>query len=369
MENNPIRILHVVRYLEQGGIQNFLMNLYRNIDTKKIQFDFLVSGEGFFDGEIKSRGGKIYTIPYITDLGVKKYQTELEKFFKEHLEYKIVHCHLNQLSGVVLEVAKKMNILCRIAHAHTTKNTNNILVKIYKSYLQNKINKNATHLFACSEEAAKCMFRKDNKRAVIINNGIQIEKFIFSQEKRNYIRKQLNIEDNTMVIGHVGRFSKVKNQNFLLDIFYEYQKINQNSVLILVGEGQTREKIIEKIKMLRLENKVILVGSQKEIANYYSCFDSFVFPSLFEGLGIVLIEAQVSGLKCFASDKVIPKSTKISENITYIDIDLKPEDWAKQIPLDNFYQETRNNIKIDKEIYDIKKIVKKLEHFYLENCN
>lgn len=356
----PIRILHVVRYLEQGGIQNLLMNLYRNIDRQRVQFDFLVCGEGFFDEEVKSLGGRIYVMPYITEIGEKKYKKVLEEFLKKHTEYQIIHSHLNQVSGVVMEVCKKQHIATRIAHAHTNKNTNHLIGKIYKYYLQSKINNNATHFFACSQEAAKWLFKKKETEAILIKNGIDIDKFLFSSKDRQNIRKQYHLQDDIVLIGHVGRFSKVKNHIFLLEIFQEYHKKNQNSVLMMIGDGETKEQIKERIKEMNLSQNIILLESQKEIAKYYSAFDYFVFPSLFEGLGIVLIEAQTAGLKCFASNKVIPQEVNITGNVTFIDLKDGPQKWGEKIPTTNQYE---RNV-IENREYDIKKIAKQLQDFY-----
>lgn len=360
---NINRVLHIVRCLEQGGIQNFLMNVYRNINRDKIQFDFLVSADGVFEEEIKELGGKYYHIPYITEIGRKKYQKELKKFLIEHEEYKIIHCHLNQISGVVLEVAKELNIPVRIAHAHTMKNTNSLPIKIYKAYLQRKINKSATHFFACSKEAAEWMFKRKSSKANIIYNGIQIEKFFFSVEKRKSIREENKIEDKAMVLGHVGRFSKVKNQSFLLDIFYEYYKRNQDTELLLIGEGETKEEIIAKAHEMGIENKVKFLGNRKDVENYYSAFDCFLFPSLFEGLGIVLIEAQVNGLNCIISDTV-PKEVDLDGKVKFMSLNQKASEWAKQIEKSDRREE------ISKEIlqkYDIKQIAKKIEEFYIDS--
>ena len=360
----PVRILHVVRYLEQGGIQNLLMNLYRNINRNKIQFDFLVCGEGVFDKEVKELGGKIYKIPYITEIGERNYKKEIINFLEKHPEYKIVHSHLNQVSGCVMEAAKKARVPVRIAHSHTTTNSNGKLQKLFKAYLQSKINKNSTDLFACSKEAAKWLFKSKAQEAIIIPNAIDIEKFKFSIVDRNEIRNQLKIPKNCVVLGNIGRFVDAKNHRYLLKIFKEYKKINKNSILLLIGYGKLENKIKKEIKKMNLVDSVRIIEPTKYIQKYYSMFDYFVFPSKYEGLGMVLIEAQISGLKCFASSKVIPNTTKITENIIYIDLEKTPSDWAKQIPVNNDYLKSREDVQVQSEKFDIKKVAKKLESFY-----
>ena len=360
----PIRVLHIVRYLEQGGIQNLLMNLYRHIDRNKVQFDFLVCGDGVFDDEVKKLGGRIYQMNYLTDLGTKRYENELIYFFKEHKEYKIIHSHLNEVSGIVMEAAKKAGVPVRIAHSHNTGNNNNFIQKIYKIYLKSKICKNATNLFACSKEAADWLFKRDSNKAIIISNGIDIERFSFEKSSRLEIRKLYGIDEKCVVLGNVGRLIKQKNQIFLLKIFYYYHKINSSSKLFIVGEGNLKVKILNKIRKLGLNNYVIIINPTEQIEKYYNAFDFFIFPSLFEGLGMVLVEAQISGLKCFASNHVIPKSTKITDNINYIDLKQNPKEWAEMIPRSNEYN--RINVTIKNDSYDIRKITEKIQKFYLK---
>ena len=360
----PIRVLHIVRYLEQGGIQNLLMNLYRHIDRNKVQFDFLVCGDGVFDDEVKKLGGRIYQMNYLTDLGTKRYENELIYFFKEHKEYKIIHSHLNEVSGIVMEAAKKAGVPVRIAHSHNTGNNNNFIQKIYKIYLKSKICKNATNLFACSKEAADWLFKRDSNKAIIISNGIDIERFSFEKSSRLEIRKLYGIDEKCVVLGNVGRLIKQKNQLYLLDIFKCYHEENPNSKFMIVGEGKFKSRIENKIKKLKMEESVFLIKPTKEIEKYYSAFDYFLFPSKYEGLGMVLIEAQVSGLRCFASDKVIHKTTKVSQNIEYINLKSSPSEWANYIPKENNYN--RENVKLNVQEFDIGKISKKLQKFYEE---
>ena len=362
--DKPIRILHVFNSLNQGGIQNLIINVYRKIDKNKIQFDFLMNEDGYFDDEIKALGGRVYKIPALNKVGQLKYTKELTNFFNEHKEYKIVHSHYNQISGIILEIAKKCNIPIRIAHSHASNNINNIVTKLYKLYLQSKIKKNATHFFACSRKAGEWLFKSKADNMVIINNGINMEDFFYSGEKRKKIRKELNINDDTMVIGHVGRFSKVKNHDFLVEIFNEYQKVNSNSILLLVGTGQLECNIREKVKKLNLNDKVKFLGVRKDTDYLYSAFDCFVFPSLYEGLGITLIEAQASGLKTITSANDIPIETKITDLIEYINLNEVPEKWAERISINSNREEINNDL-INSN-FNIKNTVEQLEKFYEE---
>lgn len=361
MTDNPIRVLQVIRHMNVGGAETFLMNVYRNIDRKKVQFDFLVTGKGFFDEEIRQLGGKIYYMNYITEIGQIKYKKQLKTFFKEHPEYTIVHSHIDQVSGIILEAAKEAEVANRIAHSHSTRNTNGLIGKLYKKYLQSKIKQNATVLLACGEEAAKWLYKSQWKEAIIIKNGVNIEKFKFSEKKRKKIRKELDINDETLLIGHIGRFSKVKNQEFLVKIYKEYERNNHNSLLIMVGKGEEKEKIEKLVNSEHLESKIKFLGLRQDTDSIYSAMDYMIFPSLYEGISIALIEAQISGLKILASD-TIDKNTDISGNIEWISLNELPSEWCKHII----------NVKdreIDKEKvvdYDIERTTKKLQDIYIK---
>lgn len=359
--SKEIRVLHALGEMGQGGTENFLMNVYRNMNRQEIQFDFLVNRKGFFDKEIEKLGGRIYYIPALQKIGQIKYTKKLDEFFRQHKEYKIVHSHLNQVTGLILERASKANVPVRIAHSHSSQSPRNIIIRTYKNYLGNKILKYATHFFACSDLAAKWLFKDKSEETVIIRNGIEIEKFFYSEEKRKKIRTELEIEENYTVIGNIARFSKEKNHTFLIDIFSEYQKKNLNSYLVLVGAGKLETEIQNKVEKLGLKDKVMFLEIREDTDYLYSAFDYFVLPSLFEGLGIVLIEAQTSGLKCFTSDSVVPKEAKISNNLEYIDLSMDAEYWAERINAN--HTEDRTNIKIKRE-YDIHRITNQLGKYY-----
>ena len=269
--------------MNQGGVENFIMNFYRKIDKSKIQFDFLVNRKGYFDDEIKKMGGKIYYIPALQKVGQIKYQKNLDTFFQNHNEYKIVHSHLNQVTGLILERAKKANIPVRIAHSHNSKSPKNIVIRCYKNYLGNKIFNSANVYFACSKVAADWLFKGYSEKAIIINNAIDVDKFIYNQEKRKKIRQELNIvNDKMMLIGHIGRFNKQKNHLFLLKIFKDLLNKKDDCMLLLIGEGKLKNKIIKLIHKYGLENKVKLLGTRKDVNDILQGIDVLLFPSLYE---------------------------------------------------------------------------------------
>ena len=215
------RVLHVLYSMNCGGAENLIMNLYRNIDREKIQFDFLVNfyGDMYFQREIEQLGGRIYKMKTLLQLSPPVYATGLERFFKKHREYKIVHSHLETTTGIILKCARKSGVIVRIAHAHNTRHTGAGLLylpeNLYKDYCRSKIASSATAFFACSTPAAKWLFHDKSKDAVIINNGIDTGKFRFSPEVRRQVAESFGIADTTVVLVHTGRFCDQKNHAFL----------------------------------------------------------------------------------------------------------------------------------------------------------
>ena len=364
--DEPIRILHVVVNMNRGGAETLIMNLYRNIDRSKIQFDFLTCKEGVFDKEIEEMGGKIYRIPYISEVGHSGYIKELKKFFESN-NSDVIHSHLDKMSGLVLRVAKKYKIPVRIAHSHNTRSEGSFPARLYKWYIGKLIIPYATNYLACSESAAKWLFRNKKDKVVILKNGIECEKFSFSLTNRNKIREELTINENNIVIGHIGRFNHQKNHEFIIDIFQELIKINHNARLILVGDGVLKEKIEKKVINLNLEKEVLFLGIQENIDELLQAFDLFVFPSFHEGLPVTLIEAQGSGLPCIISDTI---TTEVDMGLNLIErFPLgKAEIWANKI---NFISNKKQSRSIQKEVlakngYDIIKTAKWLEKYYIE---
>lgn len=296
-----------------GGLENFIMNIYRKIDREKIQFDFLVTREekGIFDQEIESLGGKIYNIPKMEIVGYVKYCKILYNFFKKHNEYKIVHCHRDALCAVYLNQARKANIPIRIAHSHNTNIIDKDGLKGYlritiKNFLKKFINKNATDFFACSKEAGQWLFGEyiSEKELVIIKNGIDVDKYKYNEKIAFQIRRELEIDEDTFLIGHVGRFDLQKNHKFLIEIINKIDKKISNYKVCLVGDGILKDEIVNLVKQYHLEEKILFLGIRSDVNKLMMSFDLFLFPSLFEGLGIVLIEAQATGLKCIVSDTI-----------------------------------------------------------------
>ena len=362
--SEPIRVLQVVTYMGRGGLETMLMNYYRNIDRDKVQFDFLTHRDERwdYDDEIESLGGKIYHLPKLNPFS-KNYLNALDKFFKEHKEYQIVHCHQDCLSGVVLKVAKKNGVRFTIAHAHSASQDKNLKYLI-KVLAKKNIKKYSDKMFACGEEAGRWMFETDNFE--VLNNAIDTDLYTYNKEKADKVKKKFGIE-NKFVVGHVGRFNYPKNHKFIIDVFNEIQKVKEDSVLMLVGDGDLRPEIEQKVRDLGLSDKVIFAGIRSDVNDLMHGMDVFLFPSLYEGLGIVLIEAQAAGLKCIISEN-IPKDGVLTNDVTSISLNQSPAVWANEILKYQEYKRANNKEIIKKVNYDIKNNAKTLEHFYIENA-
>lgn len=363
--SKKIRVAQIIGVAAAGGVESIIMNLYSNIDREKIEFHFFVENTCIIiDKEkIENFGGKVIFIPSYKK--TRKYISELIRLFKEG-NYDIVHSNMNSLSVFALYAAKKAGVKIRIAHSHSTANRKEWKKTIIKNILRPFSKIYATHFFACSEVAGKWLFGKktfDNKKVVIINNGIDQNKFRYNEKIRNKIRKELNIENNK-IIGHVGRFMTQKNHKFIIDVFNEIIKMDSTFKLLLIGDGPLEKEINKRINLLGLGENVIFLGTKNNVNDYYNAMDYFVFPSLYEGLGIVLIEAQFNGIPCFCSD-IIPNEAIISDNITAISLKNSPKYWANKI-LENNINTDRNNINLNttSKKYVIKNEANKLLNIY-----
>lgn len=358
--SEPIRVLHVVTHMNRGGLETMIMNYYRHIDRTKIQFDFLTHRDGKkdYDDEIFKLGGKIYHLPPVNPLDKKGYLKKLDDFFREHPEYKIVHSHLDCMSAYPLRAAKKYGVPVRIAHSHNTSQERNLkyLIKLYSRSL---IPKYATDLFACGEEAGKWMFR--NHPFVVMRNAIDAEKFVYNSEVAKQKREELGIEDK-FVLGHVGRFNLQKNHEFLIDIFNEVCKQNENAVLLLIGTGELEYKIHEKVRNLGLNKKVMFLGVREDIPELMQAMDVFVFPSLFEGLPVTLVEAQAAGLPCVVSD-MITKEIDIIDNMRFLEINGTTSKWVEEIEKERERQKEACRM-IENAGFDIKRNAEWLTNLY-----
>lgn len=359
--SQPTRIAHMITEMNYGGVEMVVMNYYRHIDRLKFQFDFFVLEGSIVPqrAEIESLGGRIYVVPHYKKLVT--YEKVLIKIFKEN-KYKIVHSHMNTLSVFSLRAAKKAGIPIRIAHNHSTLGKGEYKKNLFKYILRPFAEIYPTDLAACSHLAGDWIYGK-NSIYTVFNNAIDLNKYKYDETIRTTIRNELGLKDN-IVIGHIGRFCYQKNHDFLIDIFAEVYNINPNARLLLIGEGKLVNEVKEKVKRLGLCNNVIFLGAVNDAFKFYNAMDYFVLPSRYEGLPVVGVEAQVSGLPCYFSSEVTPEA-KLLRTTNYISISDSPSKWASIIT--DICEQTDRMIgltEMKNTDFDINKAASKLEEFY-----
>lgn len=327
-----IRVLHVLGGLDRGGAESMVMNLYRTIDRKQIQFDFITHTNRCqaYTEEIENLGGKIYYFPAFNGLNYFKMKRLWKFFFKNHPEYKILHSHVRSYASLYLPIARRAGIKT-IIHSHNTSSGRG-LKALVKFLMQRGLRKNVDYYFACSDVAGKWLFgEKITKQTnyFLLKNAIDVKKYAYSELSRKKIRDELNL-NGKFVIGHIGRFHPQKNHTFLIDIFAEIHKKNLDSVLVLVGIGELMNSVKEKVAKLNLSDSVIFTGVRADVNDLLSAFDTFLFPSLFEGLPVTLVEAQAAGIPCFVSDTVTSEIA-ISELVRFLPINQGTKPWVDAI--------------------------------------
>ena len=339
-EKKPIRILHVVGQLNLGGAESRIMDLYRNIDREAVQFDFVehTSAKCFFEDEITALGGQIYRVPRFRIFNWFGYKRAWKKLFEAHMdqennrsEFALIQGHMTSTASIYLPIAKKCGVPVTVAHARSAGVDAGI-----KGFVTKKLRKNlpdrADFLFTCSDYAAKAVFGQkaiNEKNITFIPNAIDTDKYIFSDELRREVRKELGIEDK-YVFGHVGRFHYAKNHEFLLRIFKEILNKCDNAVLILLGDGGRMDEMQQLAKTLGIEKQVMFLGAKKDIYRYYPAMDYFVYPSRYEGLPGTVVEAEASGLKVMMSDEICPE-VMVTDLVKTESLSTEPAVWAERI--------------------------------------
>ena len=358
----PIRVLHVVTYMGRGGLETMLMNYYRNINRNKIQFDFLVHRdfEADYDQEILNLGGEIYRLSRLNPFS-KKYLNELDQFFKDHPEYKIVHSHLDCMAGIPLKYAKKNGIPIRIAHAHSSNQTKDKKY-LLKLTFKRTIKKNATDLFACAQDAGIWMFGYDQFH--VMNNAIDTKSYVVNNQTGKEVRQELKIPEDAFVVGHVGRFAPPKNHKFIISVFAEVLKEKTNAFLLLVGDGDLRREAEALTVELGIQDNVIFAGMRSDVNRMLQAMDVFLFPSIYEGLPLSIIEAQAAGLPCLISDKV-PIECRKTDLVSQHSLNDSRSAWKNAVIDAGKVLKRDTSKEISDAGFDICKNVKWLENFYL----
>lgn len=391
MNENKIYVLILITVMDRAGAETIMMNYLRNIDRDKIQIDFLINRQekADYEEEIEQLGSRVYHMCPLYPLKFGRYKKEFKAFLREHPEYKIIHSHLEERSYFALKIAKQTGVPIRIVHAHSVPKRFDMKMPV-RLYFRYKLKGVYTHRFACSEEPAKWLYgttqcvtleeRRGNKSKVepatespviIMKNAIDTKKFAFDEQARQKIRKSLHIKEDTLVVGHIGRFTYEKNHKFLIDIFHEVNKLNDNCRLLLIGGGKSKEEvetkaeIVKKVRELGLENKVKFLGVRDDVNDLISAMDVLVMPSVSEGFPVTLMEAQAAGLRCIVSD-VVTYQCNVTEEMQFMSLEQDAQEWANKVVSFctlNLNAEEMNE-KVKKAGFDIAENAEWLEEFY-----
>lgn len=368
MEIQPLRIIQYIGSLNSGGSQSMIMNIYRNIDRSKIQFDFIIDrkNEILYKDEIEKLGGKVYIFDeYFNGKNFFNFKKQWVDFFRTHTEYKVIHCHVRSVASIVLNVAKKYGLIT-ICHSHSTSNGNGIKA-IVKKILQGKIKRNCDYFFACSKESAIWLYGNkiaSSDKCYIINNAIDSRQYRYNQQVRELVRKNFNIE-NKIVLGQVGRLIEIKNYEFTIKILKELVQENKDYFLMIVGTGQLKNKIEQQLDEYGLKNNVIILENRNDVNELMQAMDIFLMPSLWEGLPLALVEAQSASLPCIISKNIL-SGIVIEDNVKRLNID-NIELWTNTIKelINAKIVRKDESKKIIENGFDIKENVEKISNFYI----
>ena len=332
-----MKVLQVMGSMNLGGAETYIMNIFRNIDRTKTQFDFAVYGDEkqYFEDEITRLGGSVIRLPDISMKNTVKVYSAFRKIIKNG-NYDVVHAHTNYNEAIPLLAAKKENVPVRVAHSHNTRNKNKLsaIEKMYMAAARKIIVKTATKLMGCSKQAMIDFYGSQQKsRFVFAPDAIDISLFMKSKNENHLVLKnEFHISHNYKVIGHVGNFGDQKNHEYLINVFTEMLKLTPKLALVLIGTGS--EKKIQEIKELVHKNKidrnVYFLGRRSDIPQLMHCMDLFIFPSLYEGFGIVLLEAQAAGLRSLVSENIQPEVDVGMGMIEFLELRCGAEVWAKK---------------------------------------
>jgi glycosyltransferase involved in cell wall biosynthesis len=327
----PIRILEVVNVMDRAGLETFLMNHYRHIDRDVVQMDFLTHRPvaGAYDDEIRSLGGRIYRAPRLYPQNWLRYHKWMNSFFAEH-DYPVVHSHIDAMSYFPLTMARSNRVTVRVAHSHNDSVDRDVKYPI-KEICRRKLPGVATDYWACSQAAGAFLFGERNRdRVHVVKNAIDLSRFGFDPEARRSMRADLGVSEGQLLVGHVGRFSAVKNQSFLLHVLAELVSQGEDAVLALVGDGELREHVEREAGESGLGERVRFLGVRSDVDRLDQAFDILCFPSLHEGIPVSLIEAQASGLPILVSDRVDEAALALP-NARRLPLEAPAGEWARSI--------------------------------------
>lgn len=365
--SNIKKVAHVLTKMDVGGAETLLMNIYRNIDRSKYQFDFIVHAEdeGYYDSEIKKLGGRVIKIDAPEKVGVKEYGKQLIQALKEYGKYQAVHAHAHFFNGYILMMARKAGVKKRISHSHNS-NDNGIVKdlkrSVYRTIMRKLILFNATDLLSCSDNASKELYGSNFNNVKFIPNCVNFS--LFENTKLN-LRKELGIDSNSKIIGHVGRFTDVKNHKFLISVFEEISKRLESVYLVLVGDGELKSEIQKLVNEKNISDRVFFLGIRSDVADVVQNFDLFMFPSKAEGLPLTLVEVQAARVRSIVAENITKDLLFTRGLITYLSIE-NDDMWIREglkilKSTENFNKE---NVKFENTDFDIDATVKKLVNIY-----
>lgn len=360
--SEPIRVLYVFSQLDRGGAESMCMNLYRNVDRSRLQFDFVkhTPSIGAFEEEIRALGGKIYEAPRYRVYNYLSYQSWWKKHLFAHPEHQIIHGHFFTVSSVYFKIAHKFERIT-IGHSHSTNQQSSTLKTWLKKKIQRHTEEYSDYCLACSQNAGKWLF--PHKKFIVLNNAIDAEKFKYSPAVRAEMREQLGLSNN-FVLGIVGSLSEVKNPMGTIEIFKVVHNKAPNAKLLWVGGGGLVHDIKSKLEEEHLTDAVIMTGVRPDVDRLMQAMDVFILPSLWEGLPVVLMEAQAAGLPCFVSEAVTTEAA-ITDLCTFLPLN-QPELWAEKILKTNRSVRKDTSEQIKAAGYDIHTTAKWLEDFYAD---
>ncbi len=357
------KICHVLSGLGAGGVESVIYNYCSQMDKNKYEWHILYQHEPSQKNidEFEKLGFKLVQIPSKSKHPIKNYKQTYDYFRHEKID--VVHCHMTLMNFIPLIAARRLKIKSRICHSHNSDvRKKGIIVKCIEKILKRLCIMNATSLLSCGEEAGRYMYGE--KKFTIINNALDLKKFRYNINSRKNIRNKYHIDNDAFIIGHIGRFTNQKNHTFIINIFKEIHKKNKKAILMLIGDGELREEIMALVKAYKLTKYVIFTGIVSNTNDYYSAFDMFILPSIWEGLPVVGIEAQISGLNCLLANNIDHNVIVIKEKVSLLG--LNEIAWVNEAQK---IINMKKNRKIDEnqfnqKNFNILKEVEKLENIY-----
>ncbi len=367
-QSSPVRIAHIIGKIRNGGVESVIMNYYRNLDRTKIQYDLIIDNDSsnpHVQAELESLGGRVFTVPPYQEIAA--YHKALYQLLRQN-KYPLVYSHMNTLSVFPLFAAWRAGVPIRVAHSHSTAGKGETKRNFIKYVLRPFAKVFPTHMCACSEYAGRWLFGNrafSSGRVKVWNNAVNTEQFAYSESVRQETRTALNLSGK-FIVGHSGRFMTQKNHAFLIDIFAEIHKRREDSVLLLAGEGYLINHVKAKVRTLGLDECVIFLGNVNDMEKYYQAMDVFILPSLYEGLPVVGIEAQISGLPILCSDSMTAE-TKICPNLQFLSLKAPPSYWADEaLRISQGHSRKDMSSYARKRGFDIKTEAVKLSEWYSE---